>query len=986
MRQADAKSLEWALDYISAVPATIDRILVDDPTSATGRSLPYALSLDDERSLLQLLPDDAPPFPPASELAGTPYRLLELLGTGGFGAVYRASSPSLQHLPLAIKFCLDRSFLHTLNQERSNLERLMRAEGQGAAHVVRLYGYDLDHSTPYLVYEYVEGGDLTRHLAARRAALGNNPDATEILGWIVQIAEGLAFAHRAGLVHRDLKPANVLVDGTRLKLADFGIGGVAADRIVARSRIGASTMDYLSLADQASLFRGAGTPLYMSPEQRKGASPDPRHDLYALGVVWYQLLTGDVARELHHGWAKELAVRFGVPSGHIGLIERCVGWFDDRPVNAGELLPLLKEAAGMPATPAVAPAPGPGVGLPVPPSTPVAETVTSASAKTAVPTAVDDPRRVLATSLVNRLHQALEKAEYLKSCSYAGPAIRGVFVGIGMLLVSASFSREPVLNSPPNVNAPNEEESGGFNYVFVFVAGILPALIYTALSSWRLTSSRRVAQAEIANAAKELADNFAELVAENGGPAALKNPESVELLRHRLARASVQSGTRTSVLASLVARLEHTRASLEALDSWPMWVTIVWGFFPALLLGWLSGEIVFAYRNRTPFPAAFGPSYGDDWTANLTGFVVGVLTWLIYVRLIRDYKRPSEHFLQGQVNGIVKELSWDFPTEVESVGGPSALDNLSSVRRMRDDLAIRTGPTTPTAGLTMAQLPSEPQRRVLAIARFKDVLLVRSSVENSVGFAWVGLGLLWIATALFTGILAYHAQADVSTIVQGARGTIPEVHMHKPPQFRLYVIAAIVLGLFLAWLEWEGMAAIRRFQQMRWTSAVDEFSNEYPRLVAEWGGRQAFDNPENLRRDSAHPRAGVGRKQGISYAGLWRVTLDSGKSRVRMERNRRDIAQTPQRGLGQHLWRLQAADVRERVDRLRVPALHRLIALSRSSHVAALSSDTADNCSSSQCSMMKLLITRRANNRSSTDGFDPRRSVHMAAAFSSRND
>ena len=228
--QADAKKLDLALDYLSAVPHSVDRALVLDPARGAERSLPFAIELDDERSLLQLLPDDVPPFPDRSELPGTPYRLIELLGTGGFGAVYRASSPSLQHLPLAIKFCLDRSLLPTLNQERSNLERLMRVEGRGAEHVVRLYGYDLDHATPYLVYEYVAGGDLTHHLNARRAALGQNPDASEVLGWIIQIAEGLAFAHRAGLVHRDLKPANVLVDGSRLKLADFGIGGVAAVR------------------------------------------------------------------------------------------------------------------------------------------------------------------------------------------------------------------------------------------------------------------------------------------------------------------------------------------------------------------------------------------------------------------------------------------------------------------------------------------------------------------------------------------------------------------------------------------------------------------------------------------------------------------------------------------------------------------------------------------------------------------------------------
>jgi hypothetical protein len=155
------------------------------------------------------------------------------------------------------------------------------------------------------------------------------------------------------MVHRDLKPANVLMsgDGT-IKLADFGIGGLMAAQAVQASRIGTVAASPLSLAEQASLFRGAGTPLYMSPEQRRGEPPDPRHDLYSLGVMWYQLLIGDVTREMSHGWARELAVKFAVPREQIELIERCVGWIEERPGDAGKLLPLLPllgsqvEAAG----------------------------------------------------------------------------------------------------------------------------------------------------------------------------------------------------------------------------------------------------------------------------------------------------------------------------------------------------------------------------------------------------------------------------------------------------------------------------------------------------------------------------------------------------------------------------------------------------------------------------------------------------------------
>jgi hypothetical protein len=105
-------------------------------------------------------------------------------------------------------------------------------------------------------------------------------------------------------------------------------------------------VSFLPPDERASLFRGAGTPLYMAPEQRRGAAPDPRHDLYSLGVMWFQLLVDDVTRELHPGWAKELTVRFRVPRAHIDLIERCVGWLEERPGDAGELLGLLRAAEG----------------------------------------------------------------------------------------------------------------------------------------------------------------------------------------------------------------------------------------------------------------------------------------------------------------------------------------------------------------------------------------------------------------------------------------------------------------------------------------------------------------------------------------------------------------------------------------------------------------------------------------------------------------
>ena len=94
--------------------------------------------------------------------------------------------------------------------------------------IVRLYGYALNADPPFLVYEYVPGGDLTHHLQTMRKKSGTGLTAGQVLDLMRQVAEALAFAHQQGLVHRDLKPANVLMLGNKIKLTDFGIGGVVS--------------------------------------------------------------------------------------------------------------------------------------------------------------------------------------------------------------------------------------------------------------------------------------------------------------------------------------------------------------------------------------------------------------------------------------------------------------------------------------------------------------------------------------------------------------------------------------------------------------------------------------------------------------------------------------------------------------------------------------------------------------------------------------
>ena len=485
----------------------------------------------------------------------------------------------------------------------------------------------------------------------------------------------------------------------------------------------------------------------MSPEQRKGASPDPRHDLYALGVVWYQLLAGEVTRELHHGWAKELAVRYGVPAGHLSLIERCVGWFDDRPISAEELLPLLREAAGMPLAPAEATLASPrmdGAGPAEPGQKPIAaDTATTTSARTAIPGVPDGPRRVLATSIVNRLHAAHERLEF-KTYTTTGMAVRALFVGVVPLIVLMLFSTSNVAET-----------------IICMGAGLVSAC-YLMIAAVTRDTDRNAQRDQIENCVNELMSEFPELVADSGGKLALENPELVELLHKKLEPSSTSPGSRRAVFGSLLARLEQAHTELGALAGWPLWETIVWGFFPALAIGWLSGEIFFAKEHPGhEFPAAFNSF--NDWSANLMGTAAGLMVWIGYVLALRTYVRPSSARLQFQIERMTRGLVRDFPAEVEATGSADVLGSLPSVRKVRDDLAIPTGPPSPTAAYGEEELLADPKRRTLALLRVQNLLLTWHIVRDRLGSTWAFLVLLWVFTlypvagGLFLAAQDFHA-------------------------------------------------------------------------------------------------------------------------------------------------------------------------------------------------------------------------------------
>jgi eukaryotic-like serine/threonine-protein kinase len=328
--------------YLNMVPATIQRSLrrPDDPS---GRTVPPNLTIRSASDLQRFIPDRMPRFKPGDRpLPGSDLVLDQFLGMGGFGEVWKATHQDRPLAPpVALKFCTDPTAARSLRKEVELLDRV--ATKGRHPNIVELKYAHLENEPPCLEYEYVNGGDLTGLVGELHAADKATPEAVaRIVGRLAEIV-GYAHTLEPPIVHRDLKPANVLVehtgDGeTRFKIADFGIGGVAA------SREGELAPDTV----RSSLSTTAGpsyTPLYASPQQRKGRPASARDDVYALSVIWYQLATGDLTSEAPRGagWKVRLIGR-GMPPQMIALLEQCVEDRDeDRPENALALARGLKD-------------------------------------------------------------------------------------------------------------------------------------------------------------------------------------------------------------------------------------------------------------------------------------------------------------------------------------------------------------------------------------------------------------------------------------------------------------------------------------------------------------------------------------------------------------------------------------------------------------------------------------------------------------------
>lgn len=203
------------------------------------------------------------------------YEIKSLLGRGGIAEVYRAYNPNLEH-DVAIKV------LHPGSLDSPESVARFQREARAIAalshpNILRVFDFDSFQGIHYMVMELIEGPTLQTLLDKTRQKTGKGMSFEEAMKYFAQLAAAVTYAHEKGVTHRDLKPSNAMIaQNDRLILTDFGLAKLFSGQQVTASNV------------------VSGTPAYMAPEQAAGLEVSPKVDIYALGIILFQILTGDV--------------------------------------------------------------------------------------------------------------------------------------------------------------------------------------------------------------------------------------------------------------------------------------------------------------------------------------------------------------------------------------------------------------------------------------------------------------------------------------------------------------------------------------------------------------------------------------------------------------------------------------------------------------------------------------------------------------------